>query len=233
MSIVFKKKLKFIKNNFNVSSIDIAKDIGIKIEKFRSYEFGNSMPSYEVIKKLSSVFSLSIDYLLTENNFFINFTDLFKLASETNYISNADRNHIDDSITHFIKKMLLKKDISKFDDTDKYKFTSSFNLNFKILRETNKLTLDNIAKLLGYSAKGSVWKFEKKSFPPPEVLYLISQKFDISIHYLLTGIPLYFSIEDNILLKHLFIFDKTAPFEAIQSIKILIKQILHNNKITS
>jgi len=230
MSTLFCKNIKLFKKTFDLSSVDIANKLSIKIEKFRSYEFNNVLPNYKIIIDFANLFNVSTDFVLfgLQNNY-INYINLFSLAEKVEKLPEAERSHIDESIKQFIKKNYEEMKSSKFDDKDIYFFKSSFHENIKILRDVNKITLENFAKSLGYATKGAVWNFEKKSFPPIKTLQKICNCFNTSAHYLLTGHALSFNIKTTLFMKHLLIFDKNATIDETITIRKLIEKILENN----
>ena len=232
MSIAFNKNLKLLKIHSGLSSAEIAKRLKINLEAFKSYEFRQSIPSLETIKNLANLFEVSIDFLLFgSSNKFINHIKLFSFAEKSNNLPSMERNHIDDSIVQFIKNKSDSDFFIKFDDIKNYNFNQSIHENIKILRNKNNLTQDILAKLLGYTTRGTVWKFEQNLTPPVKTLSKLSLRFDFSVHYLITGDPLVFQVSDNILLKNLFIFDKIATLEDIKTILNLMQKILENNNI--
>ncbi len=233
MSIVLKKKLKSLKEHFSLTTGDIAQKLNIGVDTFKSYEFGKILPPYEATITLSKIFGVSIDYLVFSDNHFINFLLLFYLAEKTNNLPNMDRSYIDDSVNQFIKTKKVTNDCSsvKFDNLEQYRLSNSIHDNIKLLREKNNLSQDKMAKLLNLSSKVSISQYEKKSKPPFEILKKMSLKFNLSVHYLLTGSPLIFNIEDNLLNKNLLIFDKVATLIEVEVITAVFKQILSNNNI--
>lgn len=230
-TILFRKNFKLITEKFKVTTSEIYNNTKIKKDTLNNYEFTSVLPSYKNILKLSNYFGLSIDFLLlNSNNKFINFFELFSLAEKSNKLPSTWRNHIEESISPYINQK--DNDVSSFDSVDKYSFTKSIHENIKIIRKVNNISQSELAKVLNLKSRVSIALYEKKSNPPYEILLKLSKKYNISVHYLLTGVPLHFSIEDNLLLKNLLIFDKTASLEEFKVITPPIKKILENNGIT-
>jgi len=231
LKINFNKNFKALKREFGYGPLEISKKTRITRATILNYEFSQSVPSYRNIIKIAEFFNVSIDFLLLNSeNRFINYLNLFSLASKTNGLPSMQRNHIEDSIAQFINKDL---DITvNFDDTEKYQFSNSFRDNFKQLREKNNLSQGDLSKLLNLKSRTSIANIERGSSKLPyELLLKISLKFNISLHYMVSGIPLNFKIDDNFLFKNLKIFDKSASQKQIQTVIVLMEQILKNNNI--
>lgn len=230
MSIALKKNLKLLKENFALTSTEIAHRININIDTLKSYEFGSATPPYNITIALANIFNVSIDFLIFNDNLFINYIFLFHLAEESNKLPNMDRSYIDDSVNQFIRsKSIDKRENVRLDSKEIDYLSASIHDNIKILREKNKLTQSDLAKLLNLSSKVSISQYENKSNPPFPVLKKISEKFKISAHYLLTGKPLVFDIEDTIFKKNLLLFDAVATIQEIKVITALLKKVIENN----
>ncbi len=68
----FSKRLKFLRNEKNISQEELAKLLNISRTSITNYELGRNEASTQVLDKLSEIFNCSIDYLLgksdTRNN---------------------------------------------------------------------------------------------------------------------------------------------------------------------
>lgn len=60
----FKDRLKFLRAKNKISQGTLAEYLGVNRSTVASYEIGNSEPSFEILKKIATYFSISIDYLL-------------------------------------------------------------------------------------------------------------------------------------------------------------------------
>lgn len=229
--INFKKNFDFLRKKYNFTFKEIVNKTGIKKTTLDRYEYGNSLPNYVYLNKIAKLFNVSADFiLLNSKNFFINYPFLFELASKTNELPSMPRNHIEEAISQFIKKNI--KIDTYFDDENKYCLSDSIHENLKTIREINEISQGDLAKIIGLSSRVSISNIErKKAKVPYESLYIISSKFKISIHYMITGNPLSYKIEDSILFKNLKIFDKLANIDNIKIISALMKKILENNNI--
>lgn len=229
----FKKNFLYLKNSLNLNLTKIHQKTGIKKTVLENYKFSSSLPSYENIIKIAEFFNVSIDFLLlNSNNNFINYCNLFSLAEKTNELHSMQRNHIEDSITQFIDKK--EETISSiFDDENKFKFENSIHKNIQILRDTEKISQTELAKILNLKSRVSISNIERgETKIPYDLLHIISKKYSISIHYLITGIPLQYNIKEIFLKENLVIFDKTASLQDIQTIVHLMEKIVskHKNK---
>ena len=62
--IAFSQRLKILKNENNLTQIDIAKAIDISLRAYRYYETGEREPTISTVIKLCEYFNVSSDYLL-------------------------------------------------------------------------------------------------------------------------------------------------------------------------
>ena len=64
----FSQKLRRLRQEKNWSQENLAEEIGVKRLAIGKYESGQTKPSAETLQKISEVFGVSIDYLLSEDS---------------------------------------------------------------------------------------------------------------------------------------------------------------------
>ncbi|MEC0490212.1 helix-turn-helix domain-containing protein [Bacillus licheniformis] len=64
---MFSDRLKKLRSNKKMSQQEVANYLGITRQAYGKYEKENAQPDFESLKKLSSLFEVSIDYLITGN----------------------------------------------------------------------------------------------------------------------------------------------------------------------
>ena len=64
---MFKDRLRYLREYQELSQMEISKRLNITPTTYSRYETGTHLPRIEVLKKMSRLFNVSIDYLL-ENN---------------------------------------------------------------------------------------------------------------------------------------------------------------------
>ena len=64
----FSKRLKFLRNEKNISQEELAKLLNISRTSITNYELGRNEASTQVLDKLSEIFNCSIDYLLGKSD---------------------------------------------------------------------------------------------------------------------------------------------------------------------
>lgn len=229
--INFNKNFKHLKEQNKLEPLTIEKETGISRVTLKNYEFYSDLPNYENIKKLSNFFQVTIDFLLLNSkNSFINNYNLFFLAEKTNNLPSMQRNHIEDTVAQFIN--IKSKVKTKFDDKKTYQFEPSINKNIKIIRDFHKVSQSALAKTLNLKSGNSISNIERGAAKVPyDLLYILSKKYSVSIHYLITGMPLVFEIKESFLLESLIKFDKTAKPQDIQTVTNLMQRIFENNNI--
>lgn len=62
--IMFKDKLRYLRKHQELSQVEVAKRLNISQPRYNRYETGIFQPDIEMLKKISSLFDVSIDYLL-------------------------------------------------------------------------------------------------------------------------------------------------------------------------
>ena len=61
-------RLKELRNSHKLSQAEVAKKLGITQQAYANYERGVRQADYNTLKKLSDIFSVSIDYILYKSN---------------------------------------------------------------------------------------------------------------------------------------------------------------------
>ena len=59
--------IKNARLNLNISQLEASLKLGISPQKLSRYELEQSEPNFELLKKMSNVYSVSIDYLLSND----------------------------------------------------------------------------------------------------------------------------------------------------------------------
>ncbi len=72
---MFKDKLKTLRKNNNMTQAQLGEKLNLDTSSITKYETGGSLPSIDIIKKISKIFNISIDYLL-ENEIDSNVKDV-------------------------------------------------------------------------------------------------------------------------------------------------------------
>ena len=82
-NLYFSSNLKFLRNKFNLTQSDVAKNLNISQGTYANYESGNREPDFNILLKISSFFNTSLDHLLIHDlknqsfNFNININNYF------------------------------------------------------------------------------------------------------------------------------------------------------------
>lgn len=68
----FGEKIKKLRDEHNLTQADLAKSLGVTIKAVSNYESKNARPRYRATyKKLSEIFGVSVNYLLTDEDDFV------------------------------------------------------------------------------------------------------------------------------------------------------------------
>ena len=111
--IMFKDKLRYLRKHQELSQVEVAKRLNISQPRYNRYETGTFQPSMEMLKKISSLFDVSIDYLLENER---DLSDSDELVDLNNFILSG-RYSINSRIpTDKERKMLDNVIKAVFDD---------------------------------------------------------------------------------------------------------------------
>ena len=58
------EKIRKLRNDFNISQVTLAKELGVTKQCVSNWENDNILPSIEMLIKIADFFDVSIDYLL-------------------------------------------------------------------------------------------------------------------------------------------------------------------------
>lgn len=62
------KRIKEVRNNKNISQVDLAKQIGVAKSTLAGYESGYRAPNYEILKKIANILCCTVEYLIMEED---------------------------------------------------------------------------------------------------------------------------------------------------------------------
>jgi len=113
----FAENLKKIRLEKGFSQEVLSKKIGVHVTHISRYERGLSIPSIEIVKKISELFELSIDNLVYgDNNQIMNNSikdrDLLNLFGKVQILNNKQKETIKDLMSAFILKSELQQKLA-------------------------------------------------------------------------------------------------------------------------
>ncbi len=120
--MIFAEKIKLFRKDKGWTQADLAEHLNIHREQISSYERGQALPTTEILMQLSNVFSVSIDYLLFENEGADLFTgnlkdlELVKQFEKLDKMNARDRRLIKEIIDLAIVKNKIYDLVSKVED---------------------------------------------------------------------------------------------------------------------
>lgn len=217
---------KYLKEIKAVSAIDFSKLVKISIHTINSYDKEKSIPSYKNLIKISECFGVSIDYLLMGSDTpYIRNIELFSLAEKIDKLLLQEMAKVESYIDTFLDR--TKKNTKSF-DTEILPLVSNFNVNFKQILLLKKLTATEAAAKIGVTKK-NIENYKHKTKCPLSVLKKISECFNVSMHWLLTGKRLSFEINNANFKSLLFSADEYLSHEHLDTTVKIMKQILQKH----
>lgn len=224
--------LKFFLSNLNslygLSLKELSKKSKLNFTTLEGYEFKNIQPPYQNIIKLSSFFNLSIDYLTRgEQSRFIKNILFLKFANEVDDLPYSEVNKLEIYIDAFLDR---RKSIHRIYDKADLQFTKNFNDNFRAIVEYSELTENDFAKKFDLT-KRKVASYKKATECPYEILCKISDKYKISMHWIITGEKLNFNFEDRKFEKQVLKADEYLEKKYIDNTIELAEKILKSNNV--
>lgn len=108
------EKIKTLRTNRGLTQTELAKKINIHYTHIGKYENDLQNPSTDTIKKIADYFSVSVDYLLGDENkgeIKVSFEDeeLLKQFKAIEYMPENDKNVIKELINAFLVKNQIKQ----------------------------------------------------------------------------------------------------------------------------
>ena len=106
------EKIKKLRQEKNVSQAVLGEIVGVHEKHISRYERGISQPSTEVLRKMAEFFSVSIDFLVGEGDFYFenpNDNELFDYFEEANRLEDEDKNIIKGVLDAIIFKAKMKR----------------------------------------------------------------------------------------------------------------------------
>lgn len=116
---IFAKRLREVREDLNLMQKEMAQKLNMPITTYNGYETGKRSPSLEILRNISDILDVSIDYLLGKSNKKSSLTNIELLE-----IKNISKN---DEISELVKKLYeldpktqkkVKKMIDAFVDDD-------------------------------------------------------------------------------------------------------------------
>ena len=106
---MFKDKLRFLREYQKLSQREAAQILGIGQATYNRYETGQREPRFQILKNISALFNVSIDYLL-DNDSILDRIDLNQFIRHGNYSIHsysptpADRAMLDEVVSAIYRK---------------------------------------------------------------------------------------------------------------------------------
>jgi len=218
------KYLKEIRNFFNLTQAELSKKLLLEDQSIIAQYESKATPSIKVLKRMSEVFNLSIDFItLNSNCNYVRNLKLLNLAQ--NFDGSApsqSRGLVEASAETFIKKKKLSE--IKQDDF-KEDLTDNFHKNFKVLRTRKDKSQEELSILLDVG-RTTISSYERNIYPPLDNLIKLSDFLDVSMHALVTGQKLNFQFTDGPFGKTMLLADRLLPLEQQKYLIELMENII-------
>lgn len=188
------QKLKQLRNYKAITLKKLAEVLETNYSSVERYEFRNNTPQLPLLIKIANYFGFTVDYLLTDSSYLQNIK-LFELGEKIDKLESSERFKIETIVETLLKKE-KRESKSSFDTID-LELQETIHKNIKILRESEELSQRQLSSQLNKSP-AFIRKYEDGSNnPSPNNLLVLSEFFNVSIHYLITGRKLYFHFRNE------------------------------------
>lgn len=126
---MFSSKLKELRANKGLSQAELAKRLGVTQQAVGRWERDKNLPDNDVLKKISAMFDVSLDYLLDNHT-----------TSSTSPHSKRDMN----DLAKFLNKteVLFDGDTYRLDEEDRQKLRNALEFVFWDAKRQNKRKKD-------------------------------------------------------------------------------------------
>ena len=182
----------------NISIPELNKKINLGIDAIRQYEVERSLPPLDKMKKITSFFGISTDYLLLWDQIrYPRSIRLLSLAEKINAMEVDRWHNVKTTTDTFLGKENANKDpVIIFDDPEA-ELTSSVHKNVRLLRNRVEYSQEKLGRYLT-QATNHISNYETGvSRPSAENLILMSALFQTSVHAIATGRKLYFQFQNK------------------------------------
>jgi transcriptional regulator with XRE-family HTH domain len=215
--------LKEIRSFFNLTQEELSKKLTVERGVIAQYE-SSATPSIKVLKKMSEVFNLSIDFIVLNTN--CNYTRNLKLLTLAQKFDGSapsqSRGLVESSAEVFLKdKEILDIKQDSFEED----LTDNFHKNLKILRSRKDKSQEELADLLKVG-RTTISSYERNIFPPLDNLIKLSEHLGTSMHVLVTGQKLNFQFNDGPFGKTMLLADRLLPLEKQKYLIELMEDII-------
>jgi len=220
------QNLKKLRNYKNITLEQLSIELNQKYTATRNYEVSDYIPPIEIFQKLSNYFEFSIDYIIKSDlNTYLNNIKLFSLSSKIDKLNSSERYKIESTIETLLKSDNNLK--SSFDNIE-IELTSNIHSNIKLLREKKDISQRELSKILNKSSS-VINQYEiGKNKPAPENLIQLSEFFNVSIHYLITGQKLFFNFINKAFENTVLKADKQLSLEHQKFLIELMENIINS-----
>jgi len=214
--------LKQLRSYKDITLLELSQNLNQKFNTTKQYEFENIIPPLETLIKLSSLFAVSIDFILISISLtYIKNINFLFIASKIDKLSSDKRYKIESTI----ETLLKNNDKSNF-DTINIELSNNIHENIKILRKYKNMSQKDLANTLEQN-QTSITHYEKSTNPTSENLIKLSEFFNVSIHYLITGQKLFFDFIDKAFENTVLKADKQFSLEDQKFIIKLMQNIIN------
>jgi transcriptional regulator with XRE-family HTH domain len=227
-NINLSEKLKKLRKYKNITLKKLSEMLGQKYTATSKYEFRQNVPSIDILKKLSKIFNFSIDFLLADTKY-INNIKLFQLCEKIDKLDSNERYKIETTIETLLTQK--QQNIKAIFDTSDIILTNCIHNNIKILRNKTEISQRELSKRLEKSSTVIKQYESGTNRPSPENLIKLSDYFNISIHFLITGKKLFFHFRDEAFKETVLKADRQLSFEQHKFIIQLMEAILINHPV--
>lgn len=102
--LTFGQKLMILRRNEKLSQKKLAKLLNAGVVNIARYETETAFPNVQTLIKIADFFDVSIDYLLRNDQNFVNIKDreLLKLASQSDQLSDIEKNKLKNLIKSYL-----------------------------------------------------------------------------------------------------------------------------------
>jgi transcriptional regulator with XRE-family HTH domain len=202
-----------LRNNYNLTREELASKLSIDKHTIALYETNRSNPLFKTLIKMSFIFEVSMDYLISRNECqYPGNMKIFRMALELDKSSNPEgRQNIKGAIKSLLGGKADSNEQPKQDVLD-LDLSADFHQNLKVARNYRVLTQLELAGQLGVS-RVLIAQYELDCYPNLDKLMHISNTLGISIHFLSTGSKLLFNFKDKNFGRSIFLADQNLSME--------------------
>ena len=225
--IFISENLRTLRKSKHLSLKDVQNALGIHEKTISLYESGLKMPALQNLLKISKLFHVSLDFLITwDKTPYLRSEELFLLASKIDKMEASKKLQTIANIETLLGNQGDVTPNIKMDNSSLI-LSSNIHQNLKEIRGRKGVSQVQVGNDLNIK-QDRVSVYENNQTPKAEMLILFSEYYGYSIHAIVTGEKLFFNFDNKDLLNAIIKADRLLTLEDKETVIKLMQRTIQN-----